>query len=407
MKEDEKVEAKEIAASLEDFKGFGGNDTVDDSFWDNDEPEELGSTEEEGKPESKPVGEEREIGAEIFDDEEDEIEEESDTEEEEEGNEDEEGDGSSSTGEETDNKTKGKGGRPKKVSKLDMLEALKSTGIVDYELEEGEELTEELAEELIEEGFENSVNSRIKELFDELPDDIKQLNHFVINGGDYREFLQKVSKGNLNTGITEDLDLDQEENQELVMREILKEQGEDPEDIEAQIEFLKDSGKLKGTSKRKYEKWTEKREQEKEALVERQKQQKLENQRKHKEFKNNLSKFVQEADLGDIVLSRKDKKEIASYVADRDVELQNGAKISRRDRDIYEVLNNEKAAIQLAHLLRHRKEDGTFDLSFIEKQVETKVSKKVKENVRRSSGATPNTSVTTEKGKGVELHEFF
>ena len=61
------------------------------------------------------------------------------------------------------------------LNSVSVVSKLKEKGFIDFELEEGEELTEELAEEILEEGFEVKINEKIDELFKDLPDNVREL----------------------------------------------------------------------------------------------------------------------------------------------------------------------------------------------------------------------------------------
>jgi len=127
------------------------------------------------------------------------------------------------------------------------LNDLKERGLLDYELEEGEELTDERAQELIDDGYENNLNDKIGKMLEDLPPVTRDLVKYALNGGNESEFLKKLST-NKSVGLSENLDMDNEDNQKLVMSTDLKNQGYDDEYIEAQIDYLKDSGKLKSIS---------------------------------------------------------------------------------------------------------------------------------------------------------------
>ncbi len=305
-----------------------------------------------------------------------------------------------------DNPDKNKNKQDKVSPSVLSANLLKEKGIIDFELEEGEELTDELADELVEEGFDNAVDNRVKELFDGLPDIFPQMVKFVKEGGDPNEFLATVIKQS-STGISAGLDMEKESNQELVMRNTLKEQGYDDEYIDLHIDNLKDANKLKSVSEKQYNLWNKKNEKETAELVEKQtKQRELEKQT----IKNNKNKLAETLnsidDLGGIKLNAKDKKELPSYMYDKTVTLNNGATITNFHKEVWEAMGNEKTALQLAKLLRTRTKDGSFDFSKIEKTAKTEYTRKIKNEVQRNKNEiTPNKS--TRGGSRKELHEFF
>lgn len=262
-------------------------------------------------------------------------------------------------------------------------------GLLEYELEEGQELDEDTALEILEDNFDNKVDTKIQEMFSELPKELKALNKYVLNGGDMGEFISKLNTGGKISGITANLDINTEKNQELVLREMYKNEGMDQDFIDAQIETLKDSGRLANLAKKKFEKWkeedikyAEQEAREQEEFVKEQKQ-------KQRQFFQGLKASVSEG-IGGIKLSNKDKTEIPFYMTDVSVKV-NGQTVTPFNRDLMQVLQNQEASIQLAKLLRDRKKDGTFDFTQVEKDITTKVAKEVKDNIRRNK-EKPNRS---------------
>jgi hypothetical protein len=87
---------------------------------------------------------------------------------------------------------------------------------------------------------------------------------------------------------------------------------------------------------------------------------------------------------------------------EKNIKLEKGGSISGIHKDIYEVMVNEQAVLQLAKLLRSRKEDGTFDFSSIEQKAKTQVSEEVRKNIRR------NTQTKTSEGSSQKnLEDYF
>ena len=75
-------------------------------------------------------------------------------------------------------------------------------------------------------------------------------------------------------------------------------------------------------------------------------------------------------------------------------------------KGIWEALGNETTALQLAKLLRSKKEDGSFDFTKLELNIKTKVVKEIKDNVQRNKNDnTPQRSVNGSSKK--ELADFF
>lgn len=283
---------------------------------------------------------------------------------------------------------------------------LKEKGIIDFELEEGEELTDELADELIEDGFDTAVDNKLKDLFDGLPDVVRQMVKYSKDGGDPMRFISTMLQTQA-TGLTVNMDLSSEANQEAVVKAMLKEQDYDDEYIDIHIETLKDSNKLEAISKKQYKAWEDKQVKANEELVTKQEEKKIqykENLRKEKTKLNSTLSSL--SDVGGIKLSPKDKKELPSYMVDKSVPLKNGTAITALQKDVWEALGNETTALQLAKLLRSKKEDGSFDFTKLELNIKTKVVKEIKDNVQRNrNDNTPQRSVNGSSKK--ELADYF
>ena len=369
---------------MADNNAFSWDDPAEiDNFF-NDSPEDL-----ENKLETTTVIEEinkddvvektaEELADDIFADESDILE---DVEEEEQG------------GEPIDTKAKSKSKDKEESTTSSALNLLKDKGILDFELDEGEVLTEELAEEILEDKFDEAIEGRIGELFAGLPDVVKQMIKFAKDGGDPTAFVQTLAQAT-STGLTTNMDMSQEANQEAVMKTMLKKDGYDDEDISTQIEFLKDSGKLKAMAEKRFDVWNKNQEKETAALTAAQENKRKQDREELRERKATLIAELQTtAEVDGIKLNSKDKREIPSYIFDKNIELENGSKISNYHKDVWEAMSNKKASLQLAKLLRERKKDGSFDFSKIEKIAETAVTRKVKDNVQRNKNITPQVSV--------------
>lgn len=294
-----------------------------------------------------------------------------------------------------------------KSSNVSTLNFLSEKGFIEYELEEGEELTEELAEEIIEDKFDEAVDNKVKDLLEDLPEAGKQFIQFALKGGDLNQYVNLISKS--SNKLTEDIDLEEESNQELVVREILKSNGEDEETIDAQIEFLKESDKLKMFSEKKFNKWKSDNKKVKENLLKEQSDRIKQQKEQIKQAKKETLAFIDKnEEVGGLKFSKNDKKTIASYINDRTIKLQNGSTISKLQKELfYDLPQNKQAYMQLAMLMNNRNEDGTFNFESIAKNTKTKVVKEVKENVRRSKSSIPTKSINSKKDSKKSLADFF
>lgn len=381
--------------NTEDFFGFGDSDISDVDFFsveeENPNPEE---DEKKKNPDETPEGEEQE------EQEEEETQEEEDffqdVEEEEEGSEEEEQE--EEEGQET-NVSEG--------ASLTTLSLLKEKGLLDYELEEGEELTEEKAAEIIEDSFDNLFDERIDELFSEVPEIVKEINKFVLKGGDINAFLETVSVQN-TSGLSESMDLEDESNQEKVIKYGLKQEGYDDEYINAQIEFLKDSNRLKKHAETHFNKWDKKRKEDQKAILKAQEKNIAAEKVQRRQLKNKVSTFLKENDeITGFTVTLKDRKALPDYMSDRTVKLENGNQITAMQRDLMRVLNSPTGSVQMAKLLRAIDDKGELNFDEINKNTETKVVKKVRENVRRNKKSVISQSAKGKNPKKLRLADYF
>lgn len=293
------------------------------------------------------------------------------------------------------------------LSTVKTLNFLKEKGFIDFESEE--ELTEETANEVLEDSFAAAVESRVEDLFDGLPDSVKQLNNYVLKGGDLNSFIDNLintSKG----GIQDGMDIEDENSQETIVREMMRKDGNDEELIETQIEFLKDSGKLGMFARKNYEKWKEERKQQHKALVEKQARIEKEIRQNLRESKRRMKEVLSKSkDLGGIPVNKEIKDSIPEYAVDRTVKLQNGSYISQMQKELYyDLPQNETAYLQLAALMRNRNEDGTFNFNNIKEAVQTEITGKVRDGVRRVDNSIPTNSKNRSfKQTNKSLADFF
>lgn len=267
---------------------------------------------------------------------------------------------------------------PQKSSYKDIYSILKSNGIIEDEDEDPEEITEEL----IAEKLENSVEKKFEESIKELPQDLKNIIKYVSNGGNLYDIIGKYSE---QAVIDEDIDMDDEANQERVLRFMLEEEGNDEEDIDSQIEYYKDSGKLRNISSKKFEKWKEKRAEEIQEEVERQKINKKKQLENQKTFKKDISTFVSESnEIKGMPFNKKDSEELPDYISNPTIKLEDGRQITPFYRDLYESFKDKEKLVLLAKLIKNG-----FDFSDIKKEVSTKQTREIKNEFQRQKKNQP------------------
>lgn len=288
---------------------------------------------------------------------------------------------------------------------LSALKYLQDKGLIDH-IEDFD--PKSVNEDFVEDKFEEAIENRVKELFSELPEIVKQLNSFVLKGGDARNFLEQLSY-EYSTGIQDDLDIEDEEVQEMVMRESLRGEGRDSEYIEAHIEFLRDTKRLGPIAKKEMERILQQQESQRLEALKIQEERKRRAQEALRESKRNLESYLKENEaIGTMSIPKKDIRTLPSYISDRTVKLQNGAKISQLQKELYyDLPQNEQAYLQLATLMKNRNEDGTFNFDFIIDKENTKFVRNMKKNLRRTNTDLPKGGRSSSQRPQRKLADFF
>ena len=226
---------------------------------------------------------------------------------------------------------------------------------------------------------------------------MKEMNKFVLKGGDINVFLEKVAVQNA-TGLTQGMDMTEEANQELVIRHNLKEEGHDEEYITSQIEFLKDSKQIEKIAGKQFKKWETKNKAEQAAILSSQKAKQDSDKAQRRELKGKVATFLKENDeVTGFSVTKQDRKVLPNYMSDRTVKLENGNQITGMQRDLMRVLNSPTGSVQIAKLLKAASEDGELNFDEIKKTTETKVTKEVRDNVRRNKKSITETGGKSNK----------
>lgn len=264
-----------------------------------------------------------------------------------------------------------------KVSYNDFYKKLVSENIIDDDEEDGVEITEEVLAEKIEAQFEKRFEDGIKDL----PQELKEAIKFVYNGGEYQDFVSNYTK---HTELSEDLDITDEDNQEKVLRYMLEKDETDKEIIESQIEFYKDSGKLESISTKYFNKWKKDMKAERENLIESQKEAKRQALENQKEFKKEISTFISKNnEIKGFSLNRKDENELPEYISNPTIKLDNGRQITPFYRDLFEALKDKENIVLLAKMVK-----DNFNLESFKKNIVTKQTKEIKDNLQRQQKST-------------------
>jgi len=303
---------------------------------------------------------------------------------------------------EEDKEDKSSEDEPKKSSKIETLNLLKEKGLIDFELEEGEDLNDDNADNILEDSFESSLDSRMKETLDGLPPLTKSMVEFAIKGGNEGDFLSEINKSNSNNvQITDEMDLKDEKNQKAVIEADLKSQGYDKDYVDTHLDFLKDSGKMESMSEKVHSKIIKSQNETREGKVKEAAERKESLKKNQRAFKSKISERLKDSDeLKGLKITDKHKNSLPSYMSDPTVKTKDG-EVSKFQHDLFKALQDEDKSMLLARIVH-----DDFDLSDIANGAVTKQTKNIKKDVRRTKTKNPKTSGSSQK-KAKPLASYF
>ena len=266
-----------------------------------------------------------------------------------------------------------------KVDSKSTLQFLKEKGLVNYELEEGEELTSDIADEILEDTWEASIDAGVAETIKDLPDPIKELIKFVNKGGDYTQMLSSLAKQSVS-GINKDTDMEVESNQITVLTQERQLQGYDKDDIAGEIEYLKDSGKLKAAADKLFPKVIERQAKEITSRAAAQAEAKADAKEKQRIYKSEIATQLGSVeDIKGIVLNKQDKEGLPAYISDANVKLQDGRVVTKFQQELFSVFGDKEKTILLAKLIK-----SDFDFSSISNKAISKEARHIKNEMQNN-----------------------
>lgn len=147
-------------------------------------------------------------------------------------------------------------------------------------------------------------------------EEVEALDNFVKQGGDIKQYLQIDAELDL-----EDLDIEDETNQKLVVKQFLKEKGISSKQIEKKIAKYEEAGLLEDEAQDALESLKEIKEEKKEQLLLKQKkeyEQVIANQQKF--YNNVVSEIKGLKNIRGITVPEKDKKVLIDYILKPDTD---------------------------------------------------------------------------------------
>lgn len=142
-------------------------------------------------------------------------------------------------------------------------------------------------------------------------DELKQLDEFVRDGGDIKNYLE-----NVYGGIDYDnIDIDNESNQKRVIKENLKSKGYSDNRIKRMIDRYEDAGTLAEEAEDALDLLKEYKEEMSQKLLEDQKKQKQTIQKQQQKYMSDVEQTVGSiSDIRGIPISEQEKKKLVSYI---------------------------------------------------------------------------------------------
>lgn len=218
-------------------------------------------------------------------------------------------------------------------------------------------------------------------------------NAIYVNGVDPKTYFSKSS------GISDfaSMDLANEKNQEEVVRTMLTEQGYESEDVESELEKLKNYGDLEDASKRYHKVLVKKQKASLDVEMQRSQQEQQIKAAQKQEYLNNIQNVLQDKlkqkEFDGIPLNSNSANELQDYLLVDKWKTQSGETLTDFDKTILDLKKpeNHEQKVKVALLLKLLEKDPT--LSTIQKSgVSKKSSQLFKDVARQKTAADKQTS---------------
>lgn len=228
--------------------------------------------------------------------------------------------------------------------------------------------------------------SIVEDFIGQFGEDYKQaFDAIFVKGVDPKEYFGTYN----NIQSFSELDLSQEGNQVAVLKQALADQGFDPEDVETEVERLKNYGDLE-TVAAKHHKVLVKKEAAKLAQMEQQREQELHKQQAFKQqYVNNVQSVLQDKlkakEFDGIPINPKLANELQDFLLVDKYQTSSGEKLTEFDRQILELKRpeNHSLKVKMGLLMKILETDPT--LSTIQKRGISKKSDDLFSEVARQT----------------------
>lgn len=187
-------------------------------------------------------------------------------------------------------------------------------------------------------------------------EEVEALDNFVKNGGNLRDYFQIDGEIDL-----EEVDLEDENNQRLVVKEFLKEKGFNTKQIEKKISKYQDAGLLEDEAEDAIESLKEIRENKKQQLLKDQENQAKQLAKRQQDYFNSVVNEIKGMqDIRGIKIPEKDKKALLEYIFKPDAE---GKTQYQKDwsKSVKNLLESAYFTMKGDALLKTAKNEGSND----------------------------------------------
>jgi hypothetical protein len=207
-----------------------------------------------------------------------------------------------------------------------------------FEYDEEFEDTEEGIQLLVERSAEKLADNKLNDIFSEYPD-VQELFEYRRLGGDPEKFMEtKFPEVDFSKV---EFDADDEAQQEMLVKSELKLNGYTGNELEAELEDIKNGGILENKAKRALSRLKAKQEEEQNSLLEQQQQAYEQQQQEIEEYWQEVeNKIDTSTSFKGLKIPSKDKKDFFSYISKV---TEKG--VSQRDLDLKKMDNETKLAI--------------------------------------------------------------
>jgi hypothetical protein len=267
------------------------------------------------------------------------------------------------------------------------------------EIPEGEEITDDKFIELQDLEIESRVDEAFESFFSELDEDAAAFLKHKKDGGNTSDFFKVYGQ---NTGIPTG-DLDDESYQEKVSRYYYKNiEGDESEDIDSKIEWLKDSGKLEKFAQKFDQKIKDNEKTQKEGLAKTAKEGAKADEAAKQAFVSSVQAALDSIEQVDnFTFTKESKKSLLPFITKPTVKVGKNQYVTGMQSKLNTALKNPEKMLVLAQLLQN-----DFDISGVINDADTVKTKKLKSEIqRKKTSVKPSSSgrVATKRG----LADFF